>query len=168
MNEPQTPVKKRKTGGRLPKVTVETALRIADRIASGMPLRYACALENPPIPAGHFEKGIESSTRIASAYDQRIAQHMERFLAIQNNPETKLRGMPASVWVWERRFPQFFAPPKTGTASVSVNLQTCIGLSDDIAKRARAFVVTSKPVKQLGNLTGNRFDEQADNANTQP
>jgi hypothetical protein len=82
---------------------------------------------------------------------------MKRFLAVMNNPETKLRGMPASVWVWERRFSEHFAPPKSRDATVVVNNTPVFHFNGEpvtmdswarVTERARRLVDRAEP-KQL-------------------
>lgn len=165
----QKPAKPPHTGGRPVKITNEIIERIADRVCDGLPLKYACGLETPPFTAQHFEQSLERAPVLSLYLDKRIALRMQAFLAELNNPETKLRSMPASVWIWERRFSQFFAQPKASSApTVNVNVGVAVGLEDTIRQRAAQLARKPKALRPSSRPFGKSDDLHSFSENSKP
>lgn len=140
-------------GGKPRRVTAETVARVADRVAQGMPLRYALALENPACPLKHWERSLGKRSGLARLFEEKIARFIEA--ALQKINSATCKTLPGECWTLERRLPEFFSTRSAPSVSVTVN--TAIGLGDGIAKRAAGLfakpVITIKsagaPVKRL-------------------
>jgi hypothetical protein len=107
----QSQTKRQKTGGRLPAITPEIVDRVAGRLVKGMPLRYALAAERLGVTVGHWHQQLEKGTGLRRKFEEKVAEYLEPVL--DSIGREKLRTMPASVWLLERRFPEDFAAPKT-------------------------------------------------------
>lgn len=133
--------------GAPPKITIELAERVGDRVGEGMTIDVALDLETPQIPLDHWNKSLNNSSRIAGAYRRKRALGIQaKVHAIASAPK-----LPVGLcWLLER------ALGYTGKGGTHVNVQvnTCIGLSDDIAKRARAFVGSNEVANQRRRLKG--------------
>jgi hypothetical protein len=132
-------------GGPAKKITIEIAEDVGLLVGNGVKLEYALDSQIPPISLDHWNKTVNMSTRIACAYRAKRAQGVRDLLA-QVNPEVK--GWQAAAWKLERAHDY---TTKQGT-QVNVQVNTCIGLSDDIAKRARVFVGSGETANERRRL----------------
>lgn len=141
--------------GRPPLVTPEIVERVAARIVSGVPLRYALALETPVIPVAHWHKSIEGSPKLSAIYDKKIGEGIDAMLQKVAAAEC-LRKLPPEVWILERRFKEFFGQQRE-LANLTVN-QTVIGISEEVRRRAAELLArkTTKVLPQSATVGGSK------------
>ncbi len=132
VSQPKPPVVKE---GRPPKVTPENAVRIAERFTTGLPLNMALHLETPIIPIDHWHKSLQASPKLSAIFMKAIAERMQVMLL--DIAKEKLRTMPATVWILERRFSEYFGNVKA--SNVTIN-NTVIGLGQDILTRGQRLL----------------------------
>jgi hypothetical protein len=137
-----TPTKKH-SGGRERKLTAQTVLNVAQKVAKGVPLKFACATESQPVSLKHFQRNLELRPDLLALYNKTLGTWIEN--AVDKIAAGTLKTMPGEVWLLERRVGEYFSSKSTGSV-VNVNVQTCVGLSDDIPKRARVFVKGATPI----------------------
>ncbi len=149
--DPPLPASRRKQfNGELPKVTPEILDRIAQRRLTGRPLSWCLALEPHPLTVEHWNEQLSKAPILARHYQQRLAIHSAAFFDMMNDPETKLRTMPAQVWLMERAFPEHFAQPKAGGGNaITFNGPTQINVQHKGALKSllRRVIAPPKPAK---------------------
>lgn len=127
-----------KTGGKEPKVTPELVQSVAGLVAIGTPLRYACAVQTPQITAGHFQKALDKLPALLALYDKILGQWIIN--AMQQINSATCRTLPGVCWTLERTMREHYSANGKGN-STGTTINVCIGLSDDIAKRAAQLVL---------------------------
>lgn len=137
MIETKPKAKRPQFGGHPPAITPDMAVRIAERVCNGLPLHLALRLENINFTRGHWEKAIAKRPLLLARYEERLAQIQEEFLNEMNT--CTLKTMPAKVWKYERRFPEYYSIPK-GNQTTVTNNTICLGLSDEVSRRAAQLV----------------------------
>lgn len=124
--------------GKPAKITPETCARIAERVSLGLPLRLALAQEPEPLPIAHWNRALQVVPKLARVYDKELADRLAVDLAAIKG--TTRKDLPVGTcWALERAFPHDFGQNRTGP-SVQVNVNTVIGLGDDVLKRAAAHL----------------------------
>lgn len=123
--------------GRPAKITVEIASRVAERCAKGLPLRYALAQDELILPFNHFEDALKRDSKLSRVFDKIVADWMTETLGKIN--EATCKTLPGSCWTLERAHREYFGANAKGT-QVNVNVNTVIGLGDDVLKRAAAHL----------------------------
>ena len=116
----------------------EHAIRIAKLCAQGMPMRFACAKETPPIALSAFQAALGARPTLAAIFDKTLADSIQPILDRIAEPDRSIKYLPAAVWALERSMPQYFGQPKAQT-NVTIN-QTVVGIQDGVLKRAMAAV----------------------------
>lgn len=133
-----------KVGGRPARITDQTAEAVGDMVGQGLKLEHALSLQTPPIPPEHWEKTCQNSTRILRAYQRKVASRVWDMVQRIGAAER----IPANLcWLLERALG--YVAPRAGTATVVHNNTLVLGVSDDVLKRARAFVAGQ--AKTIGN-----------------
>lgn len=131
-----------------PKITEERVLKTAEYLCSGLPLRYALAIDSPVIPIAHWHAVLQAKPVLSAIFEQRVAQLMRDMLAKVSKAEC-LRKLPPDVWILERRFGEDFGLQKS-PSHVTIN-QTVIGVGQDILSRASELVRRKTPEELAGN-----------------
>jgi hypothetical protein len=128
--------------GPAPKVTVDTVQAVAEFMCQGMPLKYACASLPMPITSEHFLQSIGANSVLAHSYNRKIAEEIQPLVASIKGTTSK--EMPTGTcWFLERLFPEEFSTNR-GKGGVTVNVQTIVGIGEDIRARVSAHVRTGK------------------------
>jgi len=86
-------------------VTLEVVERVGKRVAIGMPIEYALALETHMITVDCFHKALQTDTKLSTHLAKFKAEYLERVL-------TKLAesdDLSHPRWLLPRRFPDIFA-----------------------------------------------------------
>lgn len=135
--------KRPKTG--CPTVTPEVVDRVADRMVKGMPMRYALAAEKLGLTVSLWRQQLEKRPVLLRLFEEKVSDYLGPVLDAIG--KEKLRTMPASVWLLERRFPDEFAPPKNRDGGVQVNVQVNQVSGESLVRAAR--LVTHKPAKSI-------------------
>jgi hypothetical protein len=143
---PQVQTKKRKkrlqVGGHPTKITLDTVVAVANMVIDGYPLKYACASMPIPFTAEHFLQSIGANSVLAHAYNKTLGSHIAPL--VQSIKGATSRELPSgTLWFLERMFPEEFASNK-GKGGVTVNVQTIVGIGEDIRARVSAHVRTGK------------------------
>ena len=151
--EPIAEPKRVRTCGKPPKITKEMIDRIIQRRTSGVPLSVAVSMEYPPVPFEHYQKTLERTPFLRAYAAQKEGEAIKDTL-------DRMQTLPAGqwqrlAWLLERCF-GFAAPKSGGGTQVNVTVNTCIGLAEDIAKRAASVISVrsaeekaSRPPKQV-------------------
>lgn len=139
----QSVLTKRVNFGKPAKITDEIVDRVAERVASGLPLRLALSLDTEYLPEGHWTKSVSGNTRLNAIFEQKIAHWV--YGVLKDIKGCNSKELPVgSCWILERRLPEYFSLNKS-TSQVNVNVNVA-GLADDVVKRA-ASLVRRKPEK---------------------
>lgn len=142
----QLPSKPRRPNGPPPKITRELIARVIDRRAVGMSLAVALGMEDPLVPMDHWNKTLEKTTILRAYAAQREGEAITTIL--RRMQEAKPGAWQRDAWILERQFG--YAAPKSGTGTqVNVTVNTCIGLADDISKRAASIVLVKGQEERL-------------------
>jgi len=147
------PSKPRRPNGPPPKITRELIDRVIERRADGMALSAALGMEDPLVPMEHWIKTLEKTTILRAYAAQKEGEAIRAIL--RRMQEAKPGAWQRDAWLLERQF-GYAAPKSGGGTQVNVTVNTCIGLAEDIAKRAASVISVrsaeekaSRPPKQL-------------------
>lgn len=150
----QTPPR-RHTGGPPPKLTPEIVTRVAERCAKGLPIHQALALDELEIPQTHWQQSLERLPKLARVFHKIQGLWTEAALDRVNSATCKT--LPGVCWTLERTQRDSFGGGNQG-ARVQVNVNTVIGLGDDVLRRAAAHLrrgehgrLDGRGMKQLGH-----------------
>ena len=142
-----------KAGGRPPKLTREIIDRVVDRRSNGLPMSIAVGMEEPPVPLDHWQKELEKAPILRAYLAQKEGEAILTIL--ERMQSAKPGAWQRDAWLLERQF-GYAAPKSGGGTQVNVTVNTCIGLAEDIAKRAASVISVrsaeekaSRPPKQL-------------------
>lgn len=117
-------------------VTLEVVERVGKRMAIGMPLGYALALEKQMITEDCFHKALQADAKLSTHLNRFKAEYLERVL-------TKLAesdDLSHPRWLLPRRFPDIFAleseraESKTSGNAVADGLQEVLNRAKEYAR----------------------------------
>lgn len=128
---------RRHTGGPPPKLTPEIVTRVAERCAKGLPIQQALALDELEIPQNHWQQSLERLPKLARVFHKVLGEWTMAALDRVNSATCKT--LPGVCWTLERTQRDSFGSGNQGT-KVQVNVNTVIGLGDDVLKRAAAHL----------------------------
>ncbi len=144
---PETVTKAIRPGGKPPKITRDVIDRVIERRLTGVSVAVAVGMEYPPIPLEHWNKTIERVAVLRAYLSQKEGECIRTILL--RMADAGPGQWQKQAWLLERQFG--YAAPKSGTGTtVNVQVNTCIGLAEDIGKRAAGLISQGK--KQVGHV----------------
>lgn len=129
-------------------VTKEMVERVGERVGKGLWLRHACAMETPQVSEQHFQKAIDKSPVLSARYDKSVALSIAPELDAIRSGEC--RGWQGKAWILERRH----GYSTKSAPNVQVTVNTCVGLSDEVQKRAALFVKRARVESEPKQIDG--------------
>ncbi len=126
--------------------TPDLVRKVADRMAKGVPLRYALAVENTRHTPGSWEASLAKRPALARLFDQKIGAAIEAMLV--DIADRSQKWHPGQCWVLERRFGEYFAPPKSGGPTNTTNITNNLIVSEDVRRRIAALIVGKREAKR--------------------
>ncbi len=120
------------------RITLEIVDFVAAKVAKGVPLYLALRLINPPVyTVQDWNTAVNKTPKLLARYEQRLAEWIDGLM--DELHDCTLKTMPAKVWIAERRYPEHFSNKPQGT-NVTVNVNTLVGIENDVLRRASVFV----------------------------
>lgn len=117
-----------KKRGRKAHITLAVVQRVAERVGLGVPLNYACLLEdNPKINTESFQRALQRNPEFVHPYKAAQARFLEsqfRWFAVHDDWRAR------ALFLERRHSNEFSKPPE----QLNV-ISTVIGLPDDYLKR---------------------------------
>ena len=133
------PRKPRLNPGQPPKITLEVALAVAELQCQGVPLRHACAMQEPPFKPEHFLARLEQESAIAYAYDRKIGECLQRDMALIDGAGGKDSPLPVGVcWKLERCWKEYYGQQRS--PGLTVNVVTVAGVGEEVRARVKSYV----------------------------
>ena len=136
--------KRRKSGGRPPKITAEIIERIAERVAHGVPKKYACALDDVPVSVSGLDCALARSTVFTRVWDRKIASIIEPAMDSIRGRDAKT--LPVGTCWWLERC-HGFSTSKQAAVSLTIN-NTVVGIQQDVMNRAQVLLKNSYAPKE--------------------
>lgn len=135
--------------GRPRQITLAVVRRVAERVGLGVPLNYACLLEdNPQINTESFQRAMQRNPEFVHPYEAAKAAFLEksfRWFSVHED-------WRARVVLLERRHANDFAKP--AAVAISVSQSMVVGVPNDVLTRARDYARQQRQIEQRN------FDEK--------
>jgi hypothetical protein len=150
------PRKRERIGGRPVKITPDIVSKVAENLATGLSLRMALRLAHPEISTVHWARSLERDTRIAAAFEVKEAEVVKRLLdeLYQRSLGGTKAQWTAIAWILERRWRDDYGQKPSGSGTnVNVQVNTLVGLGEDVLRRASTFIKRSERTLRISNST---------------
>lgn len=132
--------------GKPTKITRAVIDKVIEGRAKGLGIRHALRRADITLSVPHWNQSLGKYPALLAYYEQQEALILEQLLTEMR--ECKDKQWTARAWVLERVWKDIYG--QRHDPSVNVQVNTLLGFSDEIAKRARCFI-DRKPVKQLAD-----------------